>query len=844
MYTGAECLSFPARIPADVGKGTIPARKASEEWQGRWMAAELRGKMREKICWDEEWVFHAGDVDQALPAYKGAAYCQAKTERAKLGASCRFHNDRIDPYGNGYEFPDEIWEAVTLPHDYTIGQTPEKNYNNARGYFKYENAWYRKHFWVEEEDREKRICAYFEGVSGMATVYLNGCLMKRNYCGYTSFEVDLTDYLRWDEENVLAVYVDALSQHEGWWYEGSGIYRHVWLVKTDLAAVDLWGIYVHPEHKETGSWNTPVEVTVRNDFAVGKTVTVQAFLLGPDGEEMGRTVCETQIPAKEKETVHLEFIVTDPARWDIENPQFHYVEAVVFRDGEEVDRVRERFGYRTLEFNAQKGFFLNGRRVMIQGVCCHQDYGLTGRAVPGRVQRYRLKLLKEMGANGYRTSHYPQSEETMDALDELGFLVLDETRWFESTEEGLRQLEMLVKRDRNRPGVIMWSIANEEPLNEFVQGCRITTTMKAAVKKLDRTRPVTAALNCSPATGEATGLYDVIGVNYNQEDYDPIHEKYPDIPVFSSECCATGTTRGWYLPNDDKRGYIYGYDRDTNASFWGREHTWKFFLARPWIMGCYQWAGIEHRGETVWPRLCSQSGALDLYLQRKDAFYQNQSHWTTRPMVHLLPHWNWIGEEGDEKRVVVYSNCQEVELFLNGASLGTRKLEAGDHGEWTVPYQPGSLKAVGRMDGLTAACEEIATTGRPAALKLVLEDVEGGIRADGKDVAILTCYCVDEEGRAVPDVAPEIAFETNGLGAIEGTGSDICDHVPPCSPVRKMRCGLCSVLVRSGRQAGMLKVYARSQGLITGRIEIPLKEDSTRNKEGKRNEKTMERRPS
>lgn len=778
--------------------------------------------MREKLNFCDGWLFHLGEISQALPGYKAAAYMQAKTERAGIGAACRYHNDKADSYDVGQEMSSEIWKNVSLPHDYTILQEPQPQYNNARGYFKYENAWYRKHFYMGSEDREKRIALYFEAVAGCSVIYLNGSLLKRNFSGYNSFEVDITDYIDWDADNVLAVYVDAVSQHEGWWYEGAGIYRPVWMVKTEKVSVDLWGVYIHPECGDNDVWNTPIEVTVRNDGFSDTEIEVETTLYTPDGETAGSKRSVLSVPLREKAAAVHEISVRNPQRWDIESPKRYSVGVRLYQDGKEIDAVTEKYGYRTIRFDAEEGFFLNGRSVKIKGVCCHQDYGLTGRAVPERVQRYRLKLLKEMGCNGYRTSHYAQPEATLEALDDMGFLVMDETRWFESTEESQKQLEMLIKRDRNRPCVIFWSIANEEPISKIEQGVRITKANKAFVQKLDSTRPVMAAISNEPEKGLSAPYYDVIGVNYNYDALEILHEKYPGMPVVFSECCATSSTRNWYQPLDEKKGYYPSYDRWTSNSFRGREYTWKFVLERPWIMGCYQWAGIEHRGETMWPRLCSQSGALDLYLQRKDAFFQNQSHWSEKPMVHLLPHWNWNGEEGREKRVVAYSNCEKVVLYLNGNLIGETKLEAGDHAEWQVAYEAGILRAVGYRDGRAVAEDVKITSGKAVALKLRLEDEENGIRADGKDVAILTCYCVDENGNEVPDASPEISFETNGLGVIEGTGSDVCDHVPPYQPIRKMRGGLCSVLVRTGEKQGTLSVYARAEGLITGVIDISI----------------------
>jgi beta-galactosidase len=408
----------------------------------------------------------------------------------------------------------------------------------------------------------------------------------------------------------------------------------------------------------------------------------------------------------------------------------------------------------------------------------------------------------------------------MDALDELGFLVMDETRWFESTKEGLEQLAMMLKRDRNRPSVIMWSVGNEEPLHASEAGKRIFQTMQAFVRKYDPTRPVTTAVCHDPLHSPAAAASDVMGINYNLEHYDAIHEKYPLLPVIASECCAVGTTRGWYFDDDPARGFFAAWDHAVSCFSFSREETWKQLASRPWVAGGYQWAGIEHRGETVWPRLCSQSGALDLFLQPKDAYFQNLSHWTEQPMVHLLPHWNHPGREGEIIPVWAYTNCQEVELFQDGKSLGRQTPGKFGHGHWQVEYRPGTLTAKGFVDGKPAALQTVETTGPAVSLELRLED--DAIRADGEDIAIITCLCRDQQGRAVPDAAPFVRFSANRLGKIVGTGSDITDHVPVSCPDRRMRAGLCSVAVKAASQAGTLRVYAQAENLLPARLDIPL----------------------
>jgi beta-galactosidase len=800
-------------------------------------------KMREKLLFDFGWRFHAGDIKQAEPIDKISMYRHAKTERAQWGPAAYSYNE--DDLKNI-----EYWETVDLPHDYIIHQKPDKNYNCTLGYFKYHNAWYRNRFRLDDSDRNKRISLLFEGVATHATVYVNGCLMARNFCGYTSFEVDVTDVARFDEDNVVAVYVEA-DDHEGWWYEGAGIYRHVWLIKTELVSVDLWGVWVNPQKRDDKNWDVPVETTLRNDSIKPAEVWVRSSIVDRDGNEKAAATDKIHIQCKDKAVLKQLLHIKNPVLWDIDNPYLYKLHTSVMMekqqtscletssietcpadssepdtDLQEIDAVDTRFGFRTFTFCAENGFFLNGRNVKIKGVCCHQDYGLTGKAMPDRVHRYRLRRLKEMGANGYRTAHYPHAEASMDALDELGFLVMAETRWLESTKEGLEQLEMLLKRDRNHPSIILWSLGNEEPLFLKEQGKRIMQTLKAFVKKYDPSRPVTAAVSGDPLNSAVNEAVDVIGINYSLHQYDDIHKKYPNKPIVASECCAVGTTRGWYLDDDPDKGYFTAYDHPTGDFRVTREGTWKHIMERPWVAGEFQWAGIEHRGETVWPRLCSQSGALDLFLQPKDAYYQNMSHWTDAPMVHLLPHWNLQGREGEIIPVWVYTNCEEVELFQDGKSLGVKRPGKYTHLEWQVEYRPGVLRVEGRNKGRTVASKTVETTGPAAVLKLRLED--GNVRADNEDVAIVTCWCEDKEGRFVPDASPLVHFSANRFGKIIGTGSDVCDHIPVNSPSRQMRAGLCSLVVKAGSKAGTLRIYAHADGLVPARLDIELLETERR----------------
>ena len=396
--------------------------------------------------------------------------------------------------------------------------------------------------------------------------------------------------------------------------------------------------------------------------------------------------------------------VKEPKLWDTDAPNLYTLVTKIYKvdTGECIDETENTFGFRTFRFDSEKGFILNDRQIKLKGVCSHQDFGITGKAVPDNIYEYRIDMIKEMGANAYRTSHYPHAEATMDALDKNGILVMDETRWYESTDEGISQMETLIKRDRNHPSVILWSIGNEEPKHGTEQGRRIAENMITAARRLDSSRPITTAVSNDPINSTVLDLVDVIGVNYNLNQYDDIHRLYPNKPFVSTECCATATTRGSYL---DPSAFTSSYDIDVNEWFLGREKTWKFMCDREWVSGRFQWIAFEHRGECVWPRLCSVSGAIDLYLQKKDAFYQNKSHWSDTPMVHILPHWNHKGLEGEPIKVWVYTNCDEVELFLNEKSLGAQKIERFGHGEWIVNYEAGGIRAIGRNGGKKCAEE-------------------------------------------------------------------------------------------------------------------------------------------
>jgi len=773
--------------------------------------------VRKEINLNADWLFYKGDIIEDIPYDKGPVYSQSKTTRKLTGPAAYGYFDKPDAYYINDETALQSigWKRVFVPHDYIIDQTPNEEENPAMGYFKYENSWYRKHFSLPEGLSNKRVTLQFEGIAGNATVYLNGCLVKRNFSRYNSFEVDISDTVFYHKPNVIAIYVEA-KNFEGWWYQGGGIYRDVKLVITEPVAIDLYGVYAPAVKLDENNWAVNFETTVVNDSFENVNVKAISKIIDIDGNIVATAEGEGEVELQENGTVKYSANVQNPHLWDIDDPYLYTVETELIMNGEVIDENKTRIGFRTIELVREKGFLLNGRKVMFKGVCCHQDFGLTGLAVPENVAKYKVKLIKEMGANAFRTSHYQNSTATMDALDEYGLLVMDEVRWFETNDEALDQLRTLVKRDRNRPSVVLWSTGNEEPHHIIEQGQKIHKAMAAIVRKLDNTRFVMTAQSHSPTKSTVFDDCDVIGINYGLEHYETVHNQHPDKLLFASECCATGTSRGWYvLPNEN--GRIQDKDRDTNNWFRGRELTWKFLTSKDYIIGGFQWDAIEHRGEAAWPTLCSKSGAIDLFLQKKGAFYQNKSHWTTEPMVHIVPHWNFKGMEGKNIVVTVYTNCDELELFLNGESLGRKQIEQYGRGEWSVAYSAGELVCKAYKDG-KQVCEHIRKTTKAPARLVLRQDLP--MRANYYDVGLFTCECVDEDGLVVENAAPYVKFSVNEGAKIVGTGSDNCDHNKVTLAERKMYAGKISVAVKAWR-GNELHLYAENEDLGITELVVP-----------------------
>jgi beta-galactosidase len=731
------------------------------------------GTVRERLLMDFGWRFALGD---ARDPWKDFRYSTADFFFAKAG------------YGDGPaspRFDDRAWRMVNLPHDWAVELPFDPNTNGnhgskaiGRNFPQNDVGWYRKTFTIPESDLGRRIGIEFDGVYRDSVVWINGHYLGNEHSGYSSFYYDLTDYLNYGGTNVIAVRADATIE-EGWFYEGAGIYRHVRLTKTSPLHVAHDGTFVTSEIAGDVAKITAT-VTVVNDGTGDATFWIDQTILNGEGTPVSSAngECATLKPG-DRGDYSLELDVKNPELWSIETPHLQKLVTTIHAGNTVMDRYVTTFGIRTIRFDPNLGFFLNGKHVEIKGTDNHQDHAGVGNAVPDSLLEYRIARLKEMGSNAYRTSHNPPTPELLDACDRQGMLVLDEHRMMGTTPEILDQLKRLVFRDRNHPSVILWSIGNEEWTLEWsVTGERLTAAMQAFVKRLDPTRRVTVALSGSGA-GNSLAT-DVFGFNYyRQNDIDKMHAKFPDRPIVGTEESSSTHTRGVYA-DDLAHQHLVAYDYEADGKHASVEDSWHFYLARPFAAGLFYWTGFDYRGEPTpfdWPAISSQFGMLDTCGFFKDNAYLLQSWWTEKPMVHLLPHWNWLGKEGQEINVRAYSNADEVELFLNGQSLGRKPMSKNSHLEWNVAYQSGTLEALGYKDGKEVARDAVATTTAAAAIELIPH--LASIKADGEAVSIIAVRVNDAKGRMVPTADNPIAFTLSGPGKIIGVGNgDPSSHEP------------------------------------------------------------------
>ncbi|MVN23081.1 beta-galactosidase GalA [Mucilaginibacter arboris] len=684
-------------------------------------------------------------------------------------------------YGDGAAAPgfdDRTWRKVNLPHDWAVEQPVNQKASYSHGFKAIGRnfpetsvGWYRKTFRVPAGDLGRKISIAFDGVYRNAIVWVNGHYLGTNPSGYLGFEYDISSYLNYGGDNIIAVRADA-TMEEGWFYEGAGIYRHVWLNKTSPLHVASNGTFITTAVKSNLAEVT-VMATVVNDDAVAKTFTITQTVIDANGNRVASSSPKEIVlqPIKSKEISDV-IAVQNPKLWSVETPYLYKVITEIKQDKNSIDTYTTTFGIRTIRFDANEGFFLNGKHVKIKGTNNHQDHAGVGVAMPDALQDFRIKTLKAMGANAYRCSHNPPTPELLDACDRLGMLVIDENRLMGTTSTHLNDVQRLIMRDRNHPSVISWSIGNEEwNVEGSITGARIAETMQRDVKSMDSTRFVTAAISGGWGNGIST-VIDVMGYNYiTHGNTDDQHKKFPAQRGWGTEEGSTHASRGVYF-TDRAKQQIAAYDKRPNQDFVSIEEGWKHYAERPYLAGMFIWTGFDYRGEPTpfqWPSTGSYFGMLDQCGFPKDNVYYLRSWWTNQPTLHILPHWNWEGKNGQVIAVWAYSNCDEVELFLNKKSLGKQRMPLNGHLEWSVNYAPGELEAVGFKGGKKSITDKVKTTGEAVAVDL--RSNQQSINADQEDIAMITVDVKDKNGLHVPTANDEIEFSIKGPGKIIGVGN-------------------------------------------------------------------------
>jgi len=779
-----------------------------------------------RLDFDEGWKFHLGHASDPHRDFNyGIGNILSKTGDADR--TCI----RTD-------FDDRDWQNVQLPHDWAValpfvyvpnGDVDAHGYHAVGALFP-ENSigWYRKSFTIDKADSGRRVLLQFDGIFRDSKVWVNNCYLGGNFSGYTGSSYDITDFLHYGGKNTVVVRVDA-SQYEGWFYEGAGIYRHAWLNIFDNRHIDReGGVFVHTT-TTGGRSAVTIETKVANSGLQDEKVTVSAYVTDREGKVVAQGE-EQPLAVADGATASTSQVltVTQPRLWSLDDPYLYRAVALVRSGGRVVDSLKVRFGIRTVTVDKDKGLFLNGAPVKIHGVCCHQDHAGVGSALPDYLQYYRIGLLKEMGVNAYRTSHNAPTPELLDACDSLGMLVLDETRLLNSGAEYGPDFEHQILRDRNHPCVFMWSIGNEEwMIQTSTTGKLIAQTQIQRQRLLDPTRTCTYAANVG---NEYRGVNEVIpvrGFNYNLGGLDAYRRAHPDQPIMGTEVASTVSTRSIF-EKDTVNAYVPDYDSVAPPWASTAEYWWRIAADREWFMGGFAWTGFDYRGEPTpyrWPDINSHFGIMDMCGFPKTVYYYYQSWWTDKDVLHIAPHWNWKGKEGQEIPVWVNTNADNVELFLNGKSLGKKDMPRNGHLEWIVRYAPGKLEAVAYKKGrkLTAFVE---TTGEP--YRIVVKGSRPVLRADGKDAIVFNCSVVDRQGREVPNASNLLHFSVDGNVRIIGVGngnpsSHEADQYPSGGWQRHLFGGKCQVILESTgtvTEGSPLLLSVSGEGLVPERTTI------------------------
>ena len=769
------------------------------------------------------------------------------------------------------EFADGGWAEVRLPHDWAIAGPFDSKLNPHTGALPiFGTGWYRKAFTIPLSAKGRYISVEFDGAMYNSTVWINGHELGGRPYGYIGFHFDLTPYLKYGPEtNVMAVRLTP-EDRSSRWYPGAGIYRNVWLDITGPLQVARWGTYVTTPQVSDDGATVAVKTELQNRTGKAAEVVLRSEIVDASGKAVVRKEDAVTIPAEGGQTQTTSLAVAHPQRWDMDHPYLYTLVSEVVENKKVVDRYETPFGIRTIEFDRDKGFLLNGKARKIQGVCNHSDLGALGMAVNRRATERQLEIMKGAGVNAIRTSHNPPSPELLELCDRMGLVVMDESfdmwkrpkvpngysKFFDEWSE--RDVRDMAHRDRNHPSVIMWSIGNEIPEQGSPEGAAMAHRLTAFFHEEDPTRPTTSAFNnwAGAIRNKLADEVDLPGFNYQPMHYEQILKEHPKWVIYGSETASCVSSRGTYhttLEKYDKHPSLEISSYDIIAPPWAYCPDIEFAAQDrfPNILGEFVWTGFDYIGEptpyfnnrnsaeTDWPARSSYFGMVDLAGFPKDRYYLYQSQWTKKPMVHVLPHWNWAGREGQAIPVLVYTNAEEVELFLNGKSLGRKKRfsepveipvgqnVSAEHKfvtkyrlEWKVPYAPGSLKAVAYEGGKQVAVDEERTAGAAARVKLAADRT--AITADGDDLSFVTVRIEDKDGNLVPDAANLVHFQVSGAGHIEAVDNGNAATVESFqADHRKAFHGLALLIVRSTPgQTGRIGVTATADGLGQGTAEI------------------------
>lgn len=724
----------------------------------------------------------------------------------------------------------------------------------GHGYLPVYPAWYRREFSLPASASGKDVWLQFGGVYRDAIVFVNGKFVEQHPDGYTTFRIDITPEIRAGAKNEIAVFVDP-RWWEGWWYEGGGIYRHVRLIVTGKLQVAPWGTFVIGKvggpirHDAPDGDHAPadltIQTTIRNDHNDGRQFTLVSQILDPEGKVAATTTSEESLAAGQAETFQQQASLRDARLWSLPHRNLYRLVTTVRSNHAVVDRQQTSFGIRSLKFDPDKGFFLNDEHVEIQGVATHQDFPGIGIAAPDNLWAWRLARIKAVGGNAYRTSHNPLPEAFYEAADRMGVLVMDETRHLGDAYgpksppgtpySDLSEVKAMVLQHRNHPSIIFWSLANEEGKQQgTAEGARIFAAMKDAVKAIDPTRPVSSAMNGGYTPQGFLSVEDLFGINYHNGQFAELHQRFPRLMIFGSEDIDAKSSRGT-LKSDPATGLCASYgcgltvDGPQNGGVpWD---SWQPVMENPFVAGEFVWTAFDYRGEPnpfSWPAVTSQTGMMDLGGFPKPVYYYWKAWWSGKPSVYAFPNWSLPAEMTGENVVVrAFSNCEQVELVVNGKSLGKQPMPRYRYVDWQVPYAPGALTVLGYNQGRVVARYSTRTVGKPAALRLDVQVSHAA--ANGEDVVPIAVRVVDAKGTTASNADALIHFTVSGAGTLAGAANgDPASHEANFAGERHAFHGLAMVLVRASNHPGVITVRAQAAGLAPAVVAIHTESANTK----------------